>query len=179
MLRDGVGIDPITDKQFVMRSYKSLQWSCVTDPITGKNPNRICGNATEPPPSPKSSTDDTHEYPHEDIWPAGCFIHEKPLHAQLVFNDNFESEAKCYDSGQKTGSSRCLCRPKRVTDDNAGYDANSAKLKAKGFVLKCIPNGWCGYVDENKGGRTRTVWGGWVSCFVGYVLVTVVGFWDR
>ena len=58
-------------------------------------------------------------YPHEDIWPAGCFVHEgistgteKQKVATLVFNDNFESEALCQDNGQVIGSMRCLCRPK-------------------------------------------------------------------
>ena len=33
--------------------------------------------------------------------------------AQLIFNTNFESEAECTDSGDVTGSMRCLCRPER------------------------------------------------------------------
>ena len=61
----------------------------------------------------------SYRYPHEDIWPAGCFVHEgistgteRQKVATLVFNDNFESEALCKDNGQVIGSMRCLCRPK-------------------------------------------------------------------
>ena len=79
------------------------------------------GNATEPPPKIRMAEHDTHEYPHEDIWPSGCFVMEGdpfvPSHerkpAQLIFNTNFESEAECTDSGDVTGSMRCLCRPER------------------------------------------------------------------
>jgi hypothetical protein len=141
------------------RKYRSLKWSCVQDPDTGANPNRVCGNATGPPPAPKSRTSDTHEYPHEDKWPAGCFIleeggtgvHSELKTATLVFNDNFASEAKCTDSGENTGSTRCLCGPDNNGNSGLGYNPNDAALKAKGYVLKCMPNGWCGYVDENSG----------------------------
>ena len=121
-------------EQFTLegRQYKSLKWSCFKDPNSGKNPFRICGNATEPPPTARSSETDTHEYPHEDKWPSGCFIYEENQRAQLVFNDNFESEALCTDSGDTTKSMRCLCRPPTANDAYNGYDPNEAELKAKG-----------------------------------------------
>ena len=121
-------------EQFTLegRQYKSLKWSCFKDPNSGKNPFRICGNATEPPPTARSSETDTHEYPHEDKWPSGCFIYEDHNNTQLVFNDNFESEALCTDSGDTTKSMRCLCRPPTANDAYNGYDPNEAELKAKG-----------------------------------------------
>ena len=42
----------------------------------------------------------------------------------------------------------CICI--LLGDNGPGYDRNAALLKAKGYVLKCMNNGWCGYVDENN-----------------------------
>ena len=47
----------------------------------------------------------------------------------------------------------CVC-----SESGLGYDADAAKLKAKGLELNCMPNGWCGYVDQNVGSRTMTNW---------------------
>lgn len=153
-------------EQFTLegRQYKSLKWSCFKDPNSGKNPFRICGNATEPPPTARSAETDTHEYPHEDKWPSGCFVYEESQRAQLVFNDNFESEALCTDSGDATNSMRCLCRPPTANDAYNGYDPNEAELKAKGLVLRCMSNGWCGYLDENDSA------GRWSSSRVAFML---------
>ena len=45
------------------RAYKSLKWNCFVDERTGKNPNRICGNATDPPPKIYNAKEqDPHGY---------------------------------------------------------------------------------------------------------------------
>ena len=44
------------------------------------------------------------------------------------------------------------------SESGLGYDANAAELKARGLVLNCMLNGWCGYVDQNVGSRTMTNW---------------------
>jgi hypothetical protein len=125
------------------------KWEELNASWTGVDNVTVCGNATEPEVELTHEKQDTHAYPHDDVWPYGCYILEgkdPDSPAELKFNPNKQSAGDCTDSGDVFGSARCLCARSDVA---AGLD----KLPPKKTTLydgapypeiRCFGNGWCG-----------------------------------
>jgi hypothetical protein len=134
----------------------------------------VCGNATEPEVELKHEKQDTHAYPHDDVWPYGCYILEgkdADSPAELKFNPNKQSAGDCTDSGDEFGSARCLCARADVAAGLDGLPPKKTSLYdgAPYPEIECFGNGWCGETTFH-GGVGRRDLGMGLAVVVGMVV---------